>query len=165
MRRRSGGNTVLETALFMPVLMLLIVGIIQFGKITYTYYALRNIVYTAARYIAVEQGVNFCDLTDPSITNALNFAVTGTTDASGTPLVANLTPDMLQVSTECVDSSGAIAACDTSQCGSSPTLAQRPAYIVVSFTNGYPVTPRIPFITLSPFVLTPTALVPFGGTT
>jgi len=38
MRRRCGGNAVLETALWVPVLVLLMVGMLQFGKITYLYY-------------------------------------------------------------------------------------------------------------------------------
>ena len=102
MKRQSSGSVTLETAIFLPVMMLLIVGMIQFGKITYTYYALRNTVYTAARYLSVQRNTNFCDPADPNIVAAVNFAVTGTTDGTGVPLITNLTPDMLQVSTECI---------------------------------------------------------------
>jgi hypothetical protein len=163
MRRTCGGSTVLETAMFLPVMMLLIVGMIQFGKITYTYYALRGTVYTAARYLAVQRGTNFCDPADPNIVAALNFAVTGTTDASGAPLISNLTPDMLQASTECIIN-GAVGTCDTSGCGISPSLAERPDYVTVTIPNGYMMTPKIPFITLTPILFSPSALVAFGGT-
>lgn len=163
MRRRGSGSVTVETAIFLPLMMLLIVGMIQFGKITYTYYALRNAVYTAARYLSVQKGTNFCDPADPNITAALNLAVTGTTDASGTPLISNLTPDMLQVTTECIVN-GAVSTCDTSGCGISPSLAQRPDYVAVTIPNGYMVTPRLPFTTLSPIQLSPSALAPFGGT-
>jgi hypothetical protein len=163
MRRTCSGSTVLETAMFLPVMMLLIVGMIQFGKITYTYYALRDTVYTAARYLAVQRGTNFCDPADPNIVAALNFAVTGTTDASGAPLITNLTPDMLQASTECIIN-GAVGTCDTSGCGISPSLAGRPDYVAVTIPNGYMMTPKIPFITLTPILFSPSALVAFGGT-
>ena len=163
MRRPSRGSVTLETAIFFPVMLLLIVGMIQFGKITYTYYALRNVVYTAARYLSVERGTNFCDPADPNITAAINFAVTGTTDASGAPLISNLTPDMLQVTTECLVN-GAVSTCDTSGCAIGPSLAARPDYIAVSIPNGYLVTPRLPYTTLTPISFSPSALVPFGGT-
>ena len=162
MRRQCRGSVALETAMFLPVMMLLIVPMIQFGKITYTYYALRNTVYTAARYLAVQKGTNFCDPADPNIVAALNFAVTGTADGSGTPFITNLTPSMLQVSTECV-LNGAVGTCNTSGCSISPSLAQQPDYVAVTIPGGYPMTPRIPFITLQSLSLAPRALVPYGG--
>ena len=152
----------IETALFLPVMLLLIVPMIQFGKITYTYYALRNTVYTAARYLSVQKGTNFCDPADPNITAAVNFAVTGTIDGSGAPLIENLTPSMLQVTTECM-LNGAVGACNTSGCGISPSLAQEPDYVAVTIPDGYPMTPRIPFVTLQSISFSPSALVPFGG--
>ena len=41
MRRRRGGS-VLEIALFVPILFTLLVGMVQIGKITYVYYTLRR---------------------------------------------------------------------------------------------------------------------------
>jgi len=165
-RRRPSGNMVLETALWIPVLLLLIVGTIQFGKITYLYYSLKKAVYTAARYISVQQGINFCDPNDPTVQAAIQLAVTGTLDGSGNPLISNLTADMLQVTTECADPfnpGGALISCNLSGCGG-PAGAQRPDYIVVSIPAGYPVQPRIPFITLDPISFRPSVAVPFGGT-
>ena len=155
---------VLETALWIPVLMLLISGVIQFGKITYIYYTLRKTVYTAASYLAQQQGTNFCDLVDdPNYAAALNFAVTGTADGSGPPLVSGLTTDMLAVTVECVDpANGAPAVCQNLGCGTD-IGAQRPDYIVVNIPAGFHVTPRIPFLTLSAVPLAPSAAVPFGG--
>ena len=163
-RRHTAGNYVLEAALFIPIVTLLIVGMVQFGKITYTYYSLRKAVYSAARYLSVQQGVNFCDLADdPNVTAALNFAVTGTADGSGAPLITGFTSDMLQVTTQCVDpASGTPGPCSNPGC---PTVAQRPDYIMVSIPNGFQVTPRIPAVTLQPFNLYPYVTVPFGGTT
>jgi len=161
---RARGNMLVEAAMFIPILSLLIVGMIQFGKNTYLYYSLKKAEYAAARYLAFQQGVNFCDLTDDAnATAALNLAVTGTADASGAPLIAGLTVDMLQITPQCVDAaSGVPGPCDTSGC---PTISARPDYILISMPNGYPVQLRIPVVTLPAFVFTPTVMVPFGGTT
>jgi TadE-like protein len=163
-RRGTSGNMVIESALWIPVIVLLLVAMEQFARITYTYYSLRKAVYSAARYLSVQQGVNFCDLTDdPNVAAALQLAVTGTTDGSGTPLITGLTTDMLQVTVQCVDpASGTPGPCAEASC---PSVAQRPDYIMVSIPNGYPVTPRIPVVTLQSFSLYPYVLVPFGGTT
>ena len=154
----------IEAALWIPVMVLLIVGMVQFGKITYLYYTLKKTVYSAARYLSLQPGTNFCDLgADANVTAAINFALTNSTDGSGTPLIPNLTPDMLQVTTQCVDpASGVAGPCDTSGC---PAIARRPDYIMVGIPNGYVVQPRIPMTTLDPILLRPWALVPFGGTT
>jgi len=64
---------VVEVALWMPVILLLIAGVIQFGKITYLYYTLRKIEYTVARSVSVASGVDFCpDATDTLIQGPLN---------------------------------------------------------------------------------------------
>ncbi len=163
MRRRKG-NMLIEATLWIPIMALLIVGMIQVGKITYLYYSLKKSVYSAARYLPVQQGVNFCDLTnDPNVAAAFQFAVTGTTDGSGPALITNFTTDMLQVTAECVDAaSGVPGPCDSSGC---PTVTARPDYVLVTMPNGYQVQPRIPFITLNPIQLSPSVMVPFGGTT
>ncbi|SPF56159.1 conserved hypothetical protein [Candidatus Sulfopaludibacter sp. SbA4] len=154
----------MEAALWIPVMTLLIVGMIQVGKITYLYYSLKKAVYTAARYLSVQQGVNFCDLADdPNVAAAFQLAVTGTADGSGAPLIGNFTIDMLQATAECVDAvSGVPGPCDTSAC---PTATARPDYILVNMATGFQVQPRIPFITLLPIQLRPSVMVPFGGTT
>ena len=63
MRKWGGrrGNTIIETAMLMPVMLLLLVGMAQIAKITYTYYTLRKTVYSIATYLSTQQAVNFCD--------------------------------------------------------------------------------------------------------
>ena len=164
MMRRNAGNMALEAILWIPIVVMLIVMIVQLGKVTYLYYSLRKAVYTAARYLSLQQGVNFCDLAgDPNVTAAIQLAISGTTDGSGTPLITNLTPDMFQVTAQCVDpASGAAGACSDSAC---PEIAQRPDYIMVSMPSGYLFQLRFPGLTLQPIALRPYVLVPFGGTT
>ena len=155
---------VLEVAIWIPVLLLLISGVIQFGKITYLYYTLRKIEYGIARSVSIGSGVNFCpNASDTLIQGAIQFALTGASDGSGTPLVSNLTPDMISVTTECIDpATGLPGPCDASGCDGAAG-ARRPDYVVVTIPGGYPVEPRIPFVPLDSFQLRPTVAVPFGG--
>ena len=155
---------VVEVALWIPVIFLLIAGIIQFGKITYLDYTLRKIEYAVARSVSIGSGVNFCPETkDAFIQAAIEFALTGTSAGSGTPLVSNLTAAMISVTTECIDpGTGVPGPCDASGCDGAAG-ARRPDYVVVTIPDGYQVLPRIPYILLDSFQLKPTVAVPFGG--
>jgi len=161
-RRTSGtasGSMIVETAMWMPVFFLLIVGMLHLGEITYTYYVLSKIEYAAAQFLATQQGVDFCN---QNYTAAINFAINDNT--TGQPLVANLTPDMLQVTTQCIDpTTGVAGTCDTSECATGIGNPQTPAYITVSIPGGYAINPNIPYIQLPPIELMPSVTVPFGG--
>jgi len=170
MRNRRRGGAVLETALFVPILVLLLVGMVQIAKVTYTYYTLRKTLYTAARYVATQQGVDLCNAADPAIMAAINLALTGnSTDAGGIdPILPALTSDMITMNIERVDpTSGVPTACDCSISGCDTNAGGgEPDFVVVSIPNGYTVTPVIPGVTLpsGPILLKPTVRVPFGGT-
>ena len=160
------GNTVLEAALFIPILVTLLVSIEQLGKLTYTYYTIKKSLYTAARYIGTEQGVNFCDSSDPAILAGLNFALTGTTDGSARPVVNGLTADMLLVSVERYNvADQTLGACDCSASGCDTSAGgTAPDFLVISIPDGYAMRPIIPFLTLDPILLKPQIKVPFAGT-
>lgn len=167
MRRRDDhGSALLETALFLPILILMLMGMVEIAKVSYTYYTLQKTMYTLARYLGSQQGVNFCDDSDASVTAAKNFAITGTTDNSADALIAGLTADMLQVRIERFNSNtGDLGACDCSASGcdaASGGLA--PDFIVVSIPDGYQVRPVIPMLTIDPIPLRPQVRIPFGGT-
>lgn len=147
--------------MWMPFLMLLVSGLITFGRITYLEYVLQKIVYTAARTLAVGQNLNFCDGADPAVAAALANAIND--PATGEPLVIALTSDMLVVTTRCYDANGALGDCDVSGCAGL-TGSQRPDFITVGMPNGYTIPLRIPFIQLDPVRLRPSITVPFGGT-
>jgi hypothetical protein len=154
----------IEVAMWLPFLFLLIGGIIQFGKITYTYYSLQKTVTTIASYLAVQNGVNFCpDAGDPAVTAAIEFGLTGTTDGSGTPYIEGLTADMISVTTQCIDPvTLTLGDCSVSGC-STPVGAQRPDFLTVSLPNGYVIQPRIPYMLVDPIPLKPKATVAYGG--
>jgi hypothetical protein len=160
------GNTMIETAIFLPFLLVLLMGMEQIGKVTYVYYSLKKAEFTVARYVATQQGVNFCaGSSDPAIAAGINLGLTGTTDGTGPVFIPNLTAAMFVVQPERIDSTGAttvcscdITGCDTSVGGGSPD------FITVSIPSGYPVAPIIPFTTVQPIPLLPTVKVPYGGT-
>jgi Flp pilus assembly protein TadG len=160
MRRGRSGNAVLETAMWLPILFLLIVGMIQFGKLTYLDYVLNKIVYNAARNIATAQNLNFCDSGDPTTTAAIAAAIND--PATGQPLIANLTADMLVLTTQCADATGVLGTCDVSGC-QGVQGAQRPDFVTVAIANGYSFPLRIPYINLDPVLLRPSATAPFAG--
>jgi Flp pilus assembly protein TadG len=143
-----------EAALFIPVMVLLIVGMVQFGKVTYTYYTLKKIVWAAGRQLSVQQGVNYCDIAnDATGQAAIAFALN---DAAGAPIVADLTA--LSVEAQCAQADGSLAACVCEE-GSRPA----PAHLLVTIPDGYTVQVRVPFLNPVPVTLRPAALVPFGG--
>jgi len=164
--RSRRGNTILEAALFIPILVTLLVSLEQLGKLTYTYYTLKKTLYSAARYIGTQQGVNFCDASDPNILAGLNFALTGTSDGSASAFITGLTPDMLLVSVERYSAADqTLGACDCSVSGCDTAAGgTAPDFVVVSIPDGFAVRPIIPFLTLDPIVLRPQVKVPFAGT-
>lgn len=150
--------------MFIPILVLFIVGMIQVGKITYVYYTLKKMLYTAGMYLSTQQGVDFCGDSTGLIAAATNVALTGTTDGSGTAIISNLTSDMVSIQAECYDANAlTVGPCSSNTCdpvaGSPP-----PNFVVVSIPDGYQIQPHIPFLTLDPIPLKPVIRVPFGGT-
>jgi hypothetical protein len=154
------GSALLETAMLMPVILLLLTGMVTLARTTYTYYTLRKTVYAIARYAGTQQGVNFCDPNDPTVAAAINFGMTGTTDASQPVFVTGLTADMFQITPEQLDGPCPCGApgCDPTQGGTTP------AFIVVSMPNGYQAPVRILGINIDPILLKPQVKLPYGGT-
>jgi hypothetical protein len=161
---RTRGNMALEAAMWLPVMLLLLIGMVQIGKVTYVYYQLKKDLYTAAQFVSKQQGIDFCNVAgDATVQGALNFALTGTTETGSASQFPALSADMIQVTTECADPAGnGMGACSTTACDVAG--AQRPDYIVVSIPDGYQVSLTIPHLLIEPILLRPQVRVPFGGT-
>jgi hypothetical protein len=159
------GNSILETIMLVPLLLLLLVGMVELARITYTYYTIHKALYTLARYVGTQQGINFCDTTDLGIQSAKAFALTGTTDSTGEPVVNDLTADMIQVRVERVSAeNGEVGECECSVQGCDAGAGGRaPDFIVVSIPEGYPIRPRIPYLNSEQILFRPRVRVPFGG--
>lgn len=163
--RRAGGSTTIETIFFLPLLLLLFMGMVEIGRLTYTYYSVYKALYTLARYAGTAQGANFCDEEDPVIAAIKNWVLTGTEDGSAEPLIKGLTPDLVQIrierynaeTGELEECACAVPGCDVANGGLAPD------YLVVRIPDGYPLQLRIPYLTLDPIPLKPQVRVPYGG--
>lgn len=164
MRRR--GSFLLETAMYLPVLFLLLFGTIEIAKVTYTYYTLQKTLMTVARYLGTQQGVNFCDEADAIIQQAKQFAVTGNSEGGNDSVVRNLSVEQIQVRIERVtDGTDEIGVCECSVTGcDAGNGGGKPDYIVVSIPEGYPFQLSIPQVATDPILLKPRIRVPFQGT-
>ena len=166
MKLRGRGGALLETAMFVPILLSLLVGTVKLARVTYTYYMLEKLMFNLARYVGTQQGVNFCDGQDPAVQAAINYALTGTTDSASDPIVPGLTPGMFEVRLERYDSNAQrLVACDCSSAGCDASQGGLPpGFIVVSLVNGYTVHPVFFGFSVDAFPLRPTVRVPYGGT-
>jgi len=164
--RGRRGSTMVEAILFVPVLVLLLMGVVELGRLAYTYYTLQKMLYNLARYLGTQQGVNFCDAADATVEAAKNYALTGTTDGTADPFVPNLTSDRIQIRIERYNpDTQALELCDCSATGCDPSAGGlAPESIVVSITEGYPIRLRFPHLILDPIPLRPQVRVPYGGT-
>ncbi len=169
MRRRvqsRRGSSLLEGALFIPFLILLLLGMMEFGRVVYTYYQIQKTMYTFARFAGTQQNINFCDTGDQAYQQAVALALTGTGDATAEPLIGGLQASDFRVRIERYNSaSQALELCDCSSAGCDPAQGGgQPDYIVVDLANGYPFTFRVPGVQTDPIQLRPMVRVPFGGT-
>ncbi|WP_235943705.1 TadE/TadG family type IV pilus assembly protein [Uliginosibacterium aquaticum] len=98
-RRVQGGAMVVEFAILLPVMVLLAVGIMEYGRAVYQYDTLTKSARSAARYLSQHAAGNAT-----AIDIARNLAVCGQRDCSGQqPLLPGLTV-------------ANVAVCDASNC-------------------------------------------------
>jgi len=164
--RRRRGSIVIEAAMLIPLMILLFLGLVEFARVGWVYFTAQKMLYTFARYVGTQQGVNLCDASDLSILQAKNLALTGTTDNSQDPILAGLTAESFQLRAERLDpDSGEIAECDCSATGCDSGQGGRPPdFISARFSDGVSVVLRIPLIPTDPIILRPQVRVPYGGT-
>ncbi len=164
-KRTQSGSSLLETAMFMPVLLLLLVGMIELAKVVVVYFSLQKTMYSIARYAATAQGANFCDDADTVITQVKNVVLTGDPSGDGQALISGLTASAVQIRLErYAPDSGALIECQCSIDGCDAGAgALPPDFIVVSLPDGYQVRPLFPVFQVDPFLLRPRVRAPFGG--
>ncbi len=163
-RNRQKGNSLIETAMFMPLFILLLVGTYQIGRVTFLYYQVHKTLYGLARLLSTRQGVNLCDTGDAEYLNAVNLALSGAPEG-GDPLINGLSADQISIRLERQEADSAILSecscsdpvCNVSQGGS------QPGFLVVSMVNGYVVNVSIPYLLTQTVTLQPTVRVPMGG--
>lgn len=166
MRLRSQrGNTLLEAMLLLPVMFTFLFGMIEFARITWTYFTLQKILYTVGRYAATAPAVNFCDEADPALTDAKNIALRGVGDAAGDPQLPALTAELISIRLERVQTDNpSLGDCECSAAGCDNAQGGRgPDFVVVTVTDGYSIRTNIPFFPSESFVLRPVVRVAYGA--
>jgi hypothetical protein len=146
--------------------MLLLWGLIEFGRITFTYYTLHKMLQTVARYTAQQPGLNFCDESDVQLAQAKTLALRGAGETTGPEIITNLSADQIRIRLERVDpDTSQLGECECSATGCDIAQGGRhPDFIVVSFTDGFPMRPNIPFFNAAEsFALRPLVRMPVGG--
>jgi Flp pilus assembly protein TadG len=88
---RERGQSLLEFAITLPLLLLLAVGTIEFGRAFYQYNTLSKAVREAARYMASKP------YNSTERTNAARMAVYGNVTGTGTPILPGLTTGKIVV--------------------------------------------------------------------
>ena len=55
------GTSLIEGVIFIPLVILLLLGMMEFGRVAYTYYQLQKVMYAFARQAGTQQNINLCD--------------------------------------------------------------------------------------------------------
>ena len=130
----------MEFAILLPVLLLIVFGITEFGRALYSYNTLVKSVRDAARYVMIQQPGGGADAA------AQCLAVHGNTACSGPALAPGLTTAMVSV-------------CDWQRCpGTHQSQGAAPVVNLVTVTiSGYTFQSFVPFVTagLSSFAFAP----------
>lgn len=155
----------MESILFLPILFMLLFGMVEFARFSWTYFTLQKMLYTVGRYAATQPAVNFCDDADPILTDAKNLATRGIGEAAGDLQLPNLTPDLIQIRLERLQTdSAALGDCECSASGCDNAQGGRgPDFVVVSVPAGYSVRTNIPFVPSETFLMRPVVRVPYGA--
>jgi Flp pilus assembly protein TadG len=90
-RRRDRGQSLLEFAMVLPLLLLLAVGTIEFGRAYYHYNTLSKAVRQAARYITSHE------YSAQEQTRAKRMAIYGNADGTGSPILPGLTVSNISI--------------------------------------------------------------------
>jgi len=97
--KRDDGNSMIECAILMPILILLFVGAAEVGRMFYTYTTLAKATKVGARYISTSRLATGTATDRTTVTNqAKNLVVCGFTDCTGqTAILPGLTASNVSV--------------------------------------------------------------------
>jgi hypothetical protein len=158
-------STLVEAAMWLPILIAMLFGMVELARVTYTYYTLQKVLYSLARTVGAQQGINFCDDAGATLTAAKNLALRGSPDEAAEPILPGLDPDTIQIRLERRNAeTGELDECECTANGCDTAAGGvSPQWIVVSLSGGYPIQLAIPRLTLDPIPLRPAVRVPYGG--
>jgi len=162
----QGGQVVAELAFQIPLLMAILFGAVQVGRVFYVYHTLQKALRGGAGLLARSVNVNYCSSTDVTLTDARNFIVFGNLQGEGTPVVPGLTPDMIQILPERAMAGAGVTQClcteDTDGCDPS-TGGRAPDFVVVNLGGGFPLALPFPYGNLGTVSLRVSVRMPVTG--
>lgn len=167
-RKNQRGQAIVEAAFQIPLILALLFGGVEIGRIFYTYHTLQKALRGGAGLAAKSVNVNYCDISDLTLLDIRNFVVYGNLQGEGNPIVPGLTPDMVQILPErgIPDSTGvtecfcteAADSCDVTATGHAPD------FVVLNFgPDGFPLRVPFPFVDLGAVNLRVSVRMPVTG--
>jgi hypothetical protein len=161
------GQAVVELAFQIPLMMVLLFGGVEIGRVFYTYHTLEKALRGGAGLVSRSVNINYCDSSDLTLTDVRNFVVFGNLQGAGNPVVPGLTTDMIQILperevtgttgvTECVCSVD-VDSCDVASAGRAPD------FVVVRLGNGFPLPLPFAFVNLGTVNLRVSVRMPVTG--
>lgn len=161
------GQAATELAFLVPLLMMILFGTFQVGRVFFLYHTLQKALRGGAGMLARSANVNFCSGDDGALADARNFIVFGNLQGLGTPVVQGLTPEMIQILPERTGAdSTAVTECLCTEEGDSCDLAsggRPPDFVVVNMGSGFPVDVPFPYINLGTINLKVSVRLPVTG--
>ena len=144
-RTLQGGQSLLEFAMVLPLLLLIVLGVIEFGRAYYQYNTLSKAVREGARYMSMHAY-------DPiELTRAQNITVYGNREGTGSPSLPGLAVGNITITPRNPDTAG----------GASRT--NPPRWVRVGVT-GYTFQPMFPgIVPISSFTFTPSVEMRYVG--
>ena len=152
-------------------MMLLLFGAVEIARVFYVYHSLQKAVRGGAAMLVRSSNVDYCSSsTDLTLQDARNFIVYGNLQGQGQPVVQGLTPDLIQILPERIESgSTSVVACacnddpnDAANCNTT-VGARPPDFVVINFGSGYPLQIPFAFVSLSSVNLRVSVRMPVTG--
>lgn len=157
----------IELALQIPLMLALMFGGVQIGRIFYTYHSLQKVLRGGAGLLARSINVDYCSISDTTLADARNFMVYGNLQGEGSPVVPGLTPDMIQILPERTTAGTAnVTSCPCSEDVDSCDPAgggRTPDFVVVNLGSGYPLSIPFPFYNMGTINLHVSVRMPVTG--
>ena len=165
--RYQRGQAVVELALQIPLMMTLLFGGVEIGRIFYTYHTLEKALRGGAGLVSRSVNVNYCDSSDLTLTDVRNFIVFGNLQGAGNPVVPGLTPDMIQIlpergATETTAVTECVCTVDADSCDVTST-GRAPDFVVVRLSDGFPLPVPFAFVNIGTITLRVSVRMPVTG--
>ena len=160
----------MELVFQIPLMLMLLFGGVQIGRVFYTYHMLQTAIRGGAGLLSRSLNVDYC-AADFSFADARadarNFIVYGNIQGAGNPVIPGLTPDMIQILPErqpagTTNLNQCVCGADVDSCDLT-SGGRAPDFVTVNLLSGYPLAIPFPFINLGSVTLHVSVRMPVTG--